>query len=80
MMVFGEAFQEDPEFQEGQVEFTCICTFKGEGPDGGLASLEACSDPERGCYCEFWAAAGLKTRARGGLFHRFALALRARAD
>jgi hypothetical protein len=52
-MVFGEAFQEDPEFQSGQVEFTCICTFKGEGPDGGLASLEECSNPERPCYCEY---------------------------
>jgi hypothetical protein len=53
MMVFGEAFQEDPEYQAGQVEFTCLCTFKGEGPDGGLASLEECSNPERSCYCEY---------------------------
>jgi hypothetical protein len=53
MMVFGEAFREDPEFQSGQVEFTCLLTFKGQGPDGGLPSLELCSNPERSCYQEY---------------------------
>ena len=36
-----------------QVEFTCLRTFKGQGPDGGLPSLELCSNPERSCYQEY---------------------------
>jgi hypothetical protein len=53
MMVYGEAFEQDPEYQDGMVEFTCTCTFKNEGPDGGMASLELCSNPERSCFREF---------------------------
>jgi hypothetical protein len=53
MMVYGEDFRNDPEFQSGMVEFTCTCTFKGEGPDGQMATLEACSDPQRPCFREY---------------------------
>jgi len=53
MMVFGEDFESDPEYQSGMVEFTCTRTFRGEGPDGGPLSLPLCSVPERECYCEY---------------------------
>jgi hypothetical protein len=52
MMVYGENFQSDPEFQAGMVEFQCLKTFRNLGPDGEELSLEQCSDPERGCYQE----------------------------
>ena len=35
MMVYGEAFENDPEYQAGMTEFTCTCTFQPQGPDGG---------------------------------------------
>jgi hypothetical protein len=53
MMVYGEAFEQDPEYQAGMVEFTCVCTFTSQGPDGGATSLELCSDPERTCFREY---------------------------
>ena len=53
MQVWGEDFENDPEFQAGMVEFTCTRTFKGLGPDGGDAALEPCSDPKRPCFREF---------------------------
>ena len=53
MQVWGEDFQNDPEFQAGMVEFTCTQTMQGTGPDGAPASLEPCSDPRRPCFQEF---------------------------
>jgi hypothetical protein len=53
MMVYGEDFESDPEYQEGQTDFTCQCTSKGQGPDGAQVSLEDCSNPERECFREF---------------------------
>jgi hypothetical protein len=53
MMVYGEAFESDPEYQAGMTEFWCTCTFQGQGPDGGDTSLELCSNPERECFREF---------------------------
>jgi hypothetical protein len=53
MLVFGEDFASDPEYQAGLTEFWCLRTSKGLGPDGEDASLEACSNPERSCYQEF---------------------------
>ena len=53
MLVYGEDFVNDPEFQMGMVDFWCVQTAKGQGPDDGLVSLELCSDPERGCYQEY---------------------------
>jgi len=53
MMVYGENFQDDPEFQAGMVEFQCLGTFRNLGPDGGELSLELCSNPERTCFQEF---------------------------
>jgi hypothetical protein len=53
MLVFGEAFQEDPDYQAGLTEFWCVETSKGRGPDGGPVALEACSNPERECFREY---------------------------
>jgi len=53
MVVFGEAFQDDPDFQAGLTEFWCLCTSKGLGPDGDDVSLSQCSNPVRGCFKEY---------------------------
>lgn len=53
MLVWGESFQLDPEYQAGGTEFWCLCTSKSQGPDGDGASLEECSSPERSCFREF---------------------------
>jgi hypothetical protein len=53
MLVYGEAFLQDPEYQDGAVDFWCLCTSKGQGPDGDGVSLEECSDPQRGCFQEY---------------------------
>ena len=53
MLVYGEAFESDPEYQEGMTEFWCQLTTRGQGPDGEDATLESCSNPERACFQEF---------------------------
>jgi hypothetical protein len=53
MLVFGENFEQDPEFQAGMTEFWCNETAKPLGPDGDYVDLPACSNPERGCFSEF---------------------------
>ncbi|HEV8061412.1 MAG TPA: hypothetical protein VGP68_16150 [Gemmataceae bacterium] len=53
MMVYGEAFENDPEFQAGMVEFWCVLTSKGVGPDSADAELDACSSPDRACFQAF---------------------------
>ena len=50
MMVYGEAFENDPDYQAGMTEFWCVLTSKGDGPDGAGADLEACSSPDRPCF------------------------------
>ena len=53
MLVFGEGFEADPEYQAGMVNFWCSRTSKGQGPDGESTDLAACSNPERTCFQEF---------------------------
>jgi hypothetical protein len=53
MLVYGEAFAEDPEYQAGSIDFWCVQTGRPLGPDGGGVDLDACSEPERPCYQEF---------------------------
>ena len=50
MLVYGEAFEQDPDYQAGMTDFWCQCTQKPHGPDGGELSLPMCSDPKRTCY------------------------------
>jgi hypothetical protein len=53
MLVYGEAFATDPDFQDGQTEFWCLGTSRLLGPDGEDVSLDSCSDPQRSCFREF---------------------------
>ena len=53
MVVYGENFESDPDYQAGMTDFWCMQTSKGQGPDGDAVSLEMCSDPERECFCEY---------------------------
>jgi hypothetical protein len=53
MLVYGEDFESDPEYQPGLTDFWCVQTSKGQGPDGEYVSLEMCSNPERSCYQEY---------------------------
>jgi hypothetical protein len=53
MLVYGENFEQDPEYQAGVTDFWCVHTSRGEGPDGNAVDLEQCSNPERGCFQEF---------------------------
>ncbi|HXG08573.1 MAG TPA: hypothetical protein VNK04_02195 [Gemmataceae bacterium] len=53
MLVYGEDFESDPEYQAGMTEFWCLETSQSFGPDGGAVSLELCSDPQRPCFREF---------------------------
>jgi hypothetical protein len=53
MVVYGEAFESDPEYAMGATEFWCECTSKGQGPDGDGVGLEECSDPARTCFQEY---------------------------
>jgi hypothetical protein len=53
MQVWGEDFENDPEYQAGMVEFWCNQTFRSQGPDGGDTSMPLCSNPERTCYREY---------------------------
>jgi hypothetical protein len=53
MIVFGEAFESDPDYQAGLTEFWCLRTSKGQGPDGEGVSLADCSNPERECFKEY---------------------------
>jgi hypothetical protein len=53
MLVFGEGFEQDPDYQAGLTQFWCTRTSKGQGPDGDEVSLELCSNAERECFREF---------------------------
>jgi hypothetical protein len=53
MVVYGEAFESDPDYQAGITDFWCIRTSKGYGPDGGRLSLDLCSNADRTCYQEY---------------------------
>jgi hypothetical protein len=53
MAVHGEAFETDPDFQDGMTDFWCVLTARGLGPDGDDVGVKACCDPERGCYQEY---------------------------
>ena len=53
MLVFGEDFENDPDYQAGMTDFWCVCTSRSEGPDGAAISLELCSNLERSCFEEY---------------------------
>ena len=53
MLVYGEAFESDPDYQAGMTEFWCVGTAKGIGPDGEEVSLAQCTEPGRSCFKEY---------------------------
>jgi hypothetical protein len=53
MMVYGEEFESDPDYQGGMSELLCLGTSKGQGPDGADVSVPSCSDPQRECFREY---------------------------
>ena len=53
MMVYGEDFASDPEYQAGMVDFQCLKTCQNLGPDLGELSVDRCSDPQRACFEAF---------------------------
>lgn len=50
MLVYGENFEDDPDYQAGMTDWWCQCTQKAHGPDGGDLSLPLCSQAQRSCY------------------------------
>lgn len=52
MLVYGEDFEQDPEYQAGGVDFWCVHTSRNLGPDEGPVDLPLCSQRERTCYQE----------------------------
>ena len=53
MLVYGEGFENDPDYQSGQADFWCLLTSRAYGPDGDEASMALCRNPERTCYREY---------------------------
>ena len=53
MIVYGEDFASDPDFQAGMTDFWCLQTSKNSGPDAEQVDMDACSQPRRPCYREF---------------------------
>jgi hypothetical protein len=53
MVVYGENFEEDPDYQAGTTDFWCIQTSKGQGPDGDGVSMQLCTNRERECFQEY---------------------------
>jgi hypothetical protein len=53
MLVFGESFEEDPDYQAGNTDFWCLDTSTNTGPDGGEVNMGCCRSAERSCYREF---------------------------
>lgn len=53
MLVYGERFESDPDYQAGVTEFWCNRTAKSLGPDGDEVNMDLCRNPERTCYQEF---------------------------
>ena len=53
MIVFGEDFASDPDFQAGITDFWCLQTSRGLGPDDDEVNMDECCRPDRPCYQEF---------------------------
>lgn len=50
MLVYGEDFEQDPEYQAGQVDFWCSATGQALGPDGEEVGMAACQREDRACF------------------------------
>jgi hypothetical protein len=52
MVVYGEGFECDSDFQHGMINFWCLRTGRPLGPDDAEVGMKPCSDADRGCYQE----------------------------
>jgi hypothetical protein len=52
MAVYGEGYENDPDFQDGTSPFWCMQTGRPLGPDSGAVGMTACCEAGRGCYQE----------------------------
>jgi len=53
LMVHGEGYAADADFQAGLDQTWCGLTAKPLGPDDADVGWDTCSDPSRACYREF---------------------------
>lgn len=53
LVVFGESFEDDPDFQAGMDQTWCAVTLNGLGPDNGEVTWEDCRQPGRSCFREY---------------------------
>jgi hypothetical protein len=53
MVVYGESFEDDPDYQAGLTNFWCVRSAKSLGPDDDEVNLGRCTDPTRPCYQAF---------------------------
>jgi hypothetical protein len=53
MAVYGEDFENDPDYQAGLSDMWCLKTAKSMGPDDGDVSMAECCNRERACYQEY---------------------------
>lgn len=53
MQVYGEDFEDDPDYQADLTDFWCVRTGRPAGPDNKEVSMTLCCDPERECYQEY---------------------------
>ena len=53
MAVYGEAFEDDPDYQNDLTDFTCDQTGRPLGPDGAPVGMKPCCDSDRSCYEEY---------------------------
>jgi len=53
MAVYGESFENDPDYQDGLTDFWCLRTAKPFGPDDADAGMAHCCDRGRECYQEY---------------------------
>jgi hypothetical protein len=53
LAVHGEAFESDPDYQDGVSDCWCVQSGRSIGPDYCPVGLKACSDAERDCYQEY---------------------------
>jgi hypothetical protein len=53
LAVYGERFEQDPDYQAGLNQCWCVKTSRALGPDNGPVDITSCSNPERDCYEEY---------------------------
>ena len=53
MAVYGEGFENDPDYQEGLTDYMCNQTGRALGPDNNTIGMKPCSNPDRDCYQEY---------------------------